>query len=142
MVAGFPFESFFGNAEGIDRRRHTTVKHHLRNDLGDLLPSHTDVEGCQDVPPQQLRAVAQHGQRGDGTKAAGLQVDRRPIVNLPIDHLVDQLHNVRGKLRHRRWLARVSVPAIIPKPEVNSCFAQVFGATFKRQGFFSHRPRI
>lgn len=87
----------------------------------------------KDMPLQQLRAMAQHCQRGDGAQAASLEVDRRAVVDLPVDYLVHHLHNFGGKLRHGGRLTRISFPAIISEPEFLRRPAQVFGAAFKRQ---------
>ena len=140
LVARLPVEGLFGDAKRVNRRRHSTIKHHLGNNFRDLLLGHPYVQSSQYVPLQQLRAVAQDSQSGNGAQAAGLEVHRRTVVDLAVDNLVHQLHYFRGKFRHSGRRAGISLPAVIPEPEFLGCPAQVFmpsggisGAAFKGQ---------
>ena len=64
-------ECLLGDAEGVDRSRHTSVEHHLGDDFGDLLLGYADVEGAGYVPLDHLWTVAKHHQCGNGAQAAG-----------------------------------------------------------------------
>ena len=58
-------EGLFGHLKGAHRRRHTSIEHHLRDDLADLLLGNANMERALDVTPDQMGAVAQHCQRRD-----------------------------------------------------------------------------
>lgn len=126
-------EGLFGHPEGIDRGGHSTIENHLGNDFADLLLGHSDVESTLDVPANKLRAVAQHGERGDGAEAAGLKVDCRPVVNLSVYYGVDQFHDFGRQLGHGRRRPRTAFRAVVTASEVGRCFTQVLGATVPSQ---------
>jgi hypothetical protein len=60
-------EGLLGDAEGVDRGRHSAVENHLCDDLGNLFLSHSDVQGTGDVPLNHLGTVAQDHQGGNST---------------------------------------------------------------------------
>jgi len=126
-------EGLFGHPEGIDRGGHSTVENHLGNDFADLLFGYPDVESTLDVPADELRAVAQHGERGDGAETAGLKVDRRAVVNLSVDYGVNQFHDFGRQFGHGRRRPRTAIKAVVTASEVGRCFAQVLGATVPSQ---------
>ena len=67
---------------------------------------------------QELRAVPKHCNSGDGTEAAGLQVESGAIVDLSVDHLVYQVHDLGCEFSHCRRGAGVALMSIVQGPEV------------------------
>ena len=127
LAGGLLVERLFGDPEGVDCSRHPAVENHLGDYLGDFLLSYADIQGPGDVPLDHLGAVAQHHQRGDGAQAAGAEVNRRPVVNLAVDHRVDQAHNVGRQFQHGSRGMRVVVRAVVAHPEFRSGLFEVDG---------------
>ena len=91
---GLLIKGLLRDSEGVYGGRHTSIEDHLTDDLRDFLFGYTDVQRTSNVPLDHLRAVAQNYQRCDGTEAAGPQVNGRAIVDLAVNHRVDQPHYV------------------------------------------------
>ncbi len=108
LVEGLP-----GNPEGVDRRRHSAIEDHLRDDLGDFLLCDPDMQCAGDMSPDHLWAVAKNHQGGDGAKAARFQINGRAVVDLAVNHRVDEPHDLWGQLGHRLWGLRVVVRPIV-----------------------------
>jgi len=99
----------------------------LSDDLRYFFTGDADVERAGDVPLDHLRAMAQNHQRSDGTKAASLQVNGRPVVDLTVDNRVHQAHYLRRQFGHRRRRDRAIVWAVVTLPEIQGSLVQVFG---------------
>ena len=122
-------EGFLGNAEGVYRRRHPPVEDHLRDDFRDFLLGDADMQCAGDMAFNHLGAVAQHHQRGNGTEAAGFQVNAWAVVNLAVDYRIHQPHNVGRQLDHGRRGLRVVVRPVVAHSEVG-------GGLFKVNGLY------
>ena len=83
-----------------------------------------------DMALDHLRAVPQDNQRGDGAKAAGLQVNGRAVVDLAVYHRIHQAHHVWGQFRHRRRGLWVVVRPIVAHAEVRGGLIQVHHEVF------------
>ena len=117
---------FLGDAEGVHRCGHTAVEHHLRDDFGYLFLGYADVQRAGDVPLDHLRAVAQYDQGGDGAEAARFQVNGGPVVNLSVDHRIDEPHHIRGQLGHCRRGLGVVLRPIVTHSEVSGGLFQIY----------------
>ena len=84
-----------------------------------------------DVALDHLRAVPQHDQGGDGAQAAGAQVDGGTVVNLAVDHLVNQPHHVRGQFHHGRRRLGIIVGPVVEHPEFGGRLFQIYLFYFK-----------
>ena len=115
-----------GNAECVYGGGHPAVENHLGDDLGDLLFADADVKRAGDVPLDHLGAVSQDHQGRNGAQAAGAQIDRGAVVDLPVYDLVHQLHHLRSKLHHCGGRLRVVVRAVVEHPEFGRSLLQVY----------------
>ena len=125
LVACLLLESLLGDAEGIHRRRHPSIEHHLGDDFRDFFFGYPNMQGAGNVPFNHLGAVAQHHQRRDGAEAAGFQVNGGPVVNLAIDYRVHQPHDFRREFGHCRRGLRVVLRPVVAHPEVGGGLFQV-----------------
>ena len=119
-------ESLFRYAEGVNRRRHPAVEHHLRDYFRDFLFGNANMQRAGDVPLDHLGAVTQHHQGGDSAEAAGFEIDGGAIVNFAIDHPIHQPHHLGGELGHRGRGLRVVLRPIVAHPEVGRGLFQVY----------------
>ena len=126
MTRSLFVERFLGDAEGVDRGRHPAVEDHLSDDLRDLLLGYANVQRPCDVTLDHLRAVPQHDQGGDGAQAAGAQVYRGTVVNLAVDHLVNQPHHVWREFHHRRRRLGIVVGPVVEHPEFGGRLLQIY----------------
>ena len=118
-------EGLLGYAEGVHRRGHPAVEHHLRDDFRDFFLGYPDVQRAGDVALDHLRAVSQHDQRGNGAKAAGLEVNGGAVVDFAIDHRVHQTHHLRGQFGHGCRRLRVVLRPVVPHTELGCGLVQV-----------------
>ena len=77
------------------------------------------------MPLNHLGTVAQNHQRSNCAQAPGLQVNCGAVVDLAVDHRVDQAHNVRCQFNHGRRGLRVVVRTVVTHPKLHSSLFKV-----------------
>ena len=123
-------EGLLGNPEGVHCCRHTAVEDHLRDDFRYFLFRNPYVQRAGDVPFDQLWTVPQHHQRGYGAEAAGAKVDGRAVVDLTVNHRVNQPHHIGGQLLHSGRRLRVVVRPVVAHPELGGRLLEINGLYF------------
>ena len=87
------------------------------------------------MPADQLGAMSQHGQRGDGAKASGLKVYGGPVVYLAVDYRVDQVQDLGGEFRHGLIRPNITLRPVVAAPEVRGSLSQVLRSLTSSHNF-------
>ena len=74
--------------------------------------------------------MTQHRNRGNGAETTGLKTKTRPVVDLPIDDLVHQVHHLGGKFGHGGRRAGVGVVTVIQDAKIGRGLPQIVGGLF------------